>query len=213
MSSLREPFNGLSHLVASYISLFGMLVLVTGAWDDGPKRLSVAIYGASLTIMLVASAAYHSIQCDADRELRFRKIDHAAIFALIAGTYTPLSLNLFSGFWQWGLLIIIWGMAIAGMISKIFRVGENDWFIVSVYFGAGWFSLFSIGEIFRVLPTGAIAWLFSGGLFYSLGAILSAFKVPDPYPGVFGHHEVWHIFVLAAAFCHYMLIYVYVLPA
>ncbi len=212
MSRFKEPFNGLSHLIGAYLALIGTAVLVSASWDDAPKRLSLAIYGASLTAMLASSAAYHSIRCSPDRVRRFRKIDHASIYVLIAGTYTPLCFNLFSGFWNWGLLSIIWTIAILGMIGKGLYISQSDWFFVSIYLGAGWFSVLAAGEILRVLPAGAILWLVGGGLLYTVGAILMAGKRLDFMPGVFGHHEVWHLFVAGAAFCHFMLMLQYVVP-
>jgi hemolysin III len=210
VKQFREPFNGLSHLVGAYVALGGMILLVARAWYEPEKRVSLAVYGASLTLMLAASAAYHSVQCDPRRVFRFRRIDHAAIYVLIAGTYTPLCINLFSGFWEWGMLAVIWGVAIAGSMVKAFHISKSDWFFVAVYLGAGWLSLLAIREIFRVMPPGAIAWLLGGGAFYTLGAVLLAGKRLDFKPGVFGHHEVWHIFVGAAAFCHFMLMWKYV---
>jgi hemolysin III len=212
VSRFKEPFNGLSHLVGAYLALIGTVVLVAASWGDAPKRLSLAVYGASLTVMLASSAAYHSIRCSPARVRRFRKIDHASIYLLIAGTNTPLCFNLFSGFWQWGLLAIVWGIAILGMVSKAFYISQSDWFFVSIYLGAGWISVLAIGEILRVLPAGAIMWLFAGGLLYSVGAILLVGKRLDFKPGVFGHHEVWHLFVVGAAFCHFMLMLKYVVP-
>ncbi len=210
MSRFREPFNGLSHLIGAYVALGGLILLVARSWAEPEKRLSLAVYGASLTLMLAASAAYHSIKCDAQREYRFRKIDHAAIYVLIAGTYTPLCINLFHGFWQWGMLAIIWAIAIVGALGNAIRISKSDWFFVAIYLGAGWLSLTAILEILRVMPVGAIAWLLGGGALYSGGAVVMAGKRMDFWPGVFGHHEVWHIFVGAAAFCHFMLMLGYV---
>ncbi len=209
----REPFNGISHLIATYLALAGLIALVLNSWDEPKKRLSLAIYGASLTLMLAASTAYHSLSGSPQRIHRLRKIDHASIFLLIAGTYTPLTSNLFTGFWQWGTLIGIWSIALVGMVLKAFTISSSDWFIVSVYLLAGWFAVMALGEIFRVLPIEGIAWLFGGGVIYSLGAVLSAAKKLDFKPGVFGHHEVWHLFVIAGAFCHFMLILRHVVPA
>ena len=211
VTGLREPFNGLSHLLGSYLSLAGMIYLVQQTWDQPSKRLSLAIYGASLTVMMVSSSAYHSLNRIAEHVRRLRAIDHAAIFVLIAGTATPIAYNLFDGFYREPYLMINWGIALVGMIYKIFFRDDSDWFIVSVYFAAGWMSLLGLPEFVRVLPFPAIAWLFAGGLIYSIGAILSAFKKPDFFPGVFGHHEVWHLSVAAAALCHYYVIVKYVL--
>ncbi len=206
----REPFNAISHLIAAFVSLAGMVVLTLGSRDDWAKQVSLLVYGSSLTLMLAASAAYHGVPGPARRTRWLRKIDHAAIFGLIAGTYTPLCFNLFAGFWRWGLLAIVWGIAIAGMISKAIVIVKSDWLIICAYMALGWLAVFGIGEILRVLPAGGVAWLSAGGMFYTVGAILSGLKRPQLKPGVFGHHEVWHLFVIGGAFCHYMLMLLYV---
>jgi hemolysin III len=162
---------------------------------------------------MAASAAYHTVPGPPKRIKRLRKIDHAAIFMLIAGTYTPLTYNLFTGFWRMGLLMVIWGIAMMGMIAKVFVISSSDWFVVAVYVAAGWISILSMQEILRALPLGAVVWLFSGGLIYTTGAVLSAAKKLDFKPGVFGHHEVWHLFVMGGALCHYILILRYVAHA
>lgn len=213
MSYFREPFNGLSHLAAAVISIFGTALLVAATWEEPGKRISLAVYGATLTLMLSASAAYHSIRCDKPRLKRLRKIDHATIYALIAGTYTPLCYVLFRGFWHWGLLTLVWALAITGMILKIFHISKSDWAFIGLYLALGWLCVIGSGEMLRVLPGGALAWLLGGGMLYTVGAVLVAARKPDFLPGVFGHHEVWHIFVTAAAFCHYMLMVRYVVPA
>ena len=207
---IREPFNALSHFAGAIVSLFGLAILARASQDEPVKQLSLVIYGITLTVMFAASSAYHGIPGSSARVARLRKIDHAAIFALIAGSYTPLCVNLFSGFWQWGILILVWALAIAGMISKVFVITKSDFLTVSAYLGLGWLALSGIGEIRRTLTDGGTNWLLAGGLLYSTGALLSWKKRPRLKPGIFSHHEVWHLFVLAAAFCHFMLVYLFV---
>lgn len=213
MPRLREPFNGFSHLLAALVSLAGLAFLVAQTWHEPVKRVPLAIYGASLTLMLSASTAYHSLHCD-DRRLQWlRKIDHASIYALIAGTYTPLCYVLFDGFWKWGLLGAVWLTALIGMLVKIIHISRSDWVFIGMYLAMGWLGVIGASEIIRTLPVGALAWLMGGGLLYTTGAVLVASKKMDFVPGVFGHHEVWHIFVTAAAFCHFMLMQQFVVPA
>lgn len=209
---VREPFNGISHLIAAILSLIGLTVLAVGSRGEGGKHVSLVVYGTSLTLMMTASSAYHSIPAKPARIQLLRRIDHAAIFVLIAGTYTPICYNLFSGFWRWGLLTLIWGIAVLGIGSKIFT-HTPDWLTVSVYLAMGWLSVSAVGEITRVLPGGAIVWLVLGGLIYTLGTVIYATRIMDFKPGVFGFHEIWHLFVAGGAFCHYILILLYVLPA
>jgi len=210
MPRLREPFNGFSHLVATFFALIGLGLLVHKSWDNAPSRISLAVYGASLTLTMAASAAYHSIVCEPERVRRLRKLDHAAIYILIAGTYTPVCYNLFDGFWQFGALGLVWTAAVIGVGVKIFYVPRSDWVSVAVYVGMSWVAVFGIVEIFQTLPPGALAWLLAGGAFYTIGALIYAGKKFDFEPGVFGHHEVWHLFVAAAAACHFLLMWWYV---
>jgi hemolysin III len=208
---VKEPFNALSHLVGALVSLAGLVLLIQGSQGDSLKQLSVIVFGSTLTLMFVASSAYHGIPGSETRTRRLRKIDHAAIFALIAGSYTPLCINLFSGFWQWGILTLVWIIAVAGIISKVFIITRSDFLTVSAYLALGWLAILGFKEIKLALPDGGIGWLLAGGLLYSTGALLSWMKRPTLRPGVFSHHEVWHLFVMAGAFCHYMLVYLYVL--
>ena len=213
MSQIREPFNGLSHLFAACASVIGLGFLVALTWEQPAKRLSLAIYGATLTLMLSASTAYHSLKCDRARLVRLRKIDHASIYALIAGTYTPLCYVLFRDFWQWGLLSLVWAIAVTGMVLKIFHISKSDWGFIGMYLALGWLCIIGSAEILRTLPVPALGWLMGGGALYTAGAVLVALRKPDFRPGVFGHHEVWHIFVAAAALCHYILMLQFVVPA
>ncbi len=213
MKRFREPFNGFSHLIAACLSLGGLILLVASTWHEPAKRISLAVYGASLTLMLSASTAYHSLHCDSKRLRWLRKIDHAAIYGLIAGTYTPLCYVLFSGFWKTGLLSLVWMVAVVGMIVKFFYINKSDWGFVGLYLALGWLSILGTAEIFRVLPAGGLFWLLGGGALYTVGAIIVASKKMDFIPGVFGYHEVWHIFVATAAFFHFMLMLQYVVPA
>jgi len=210
MSRFREPFNGFSHLLCAYFALGGLIVLVASSWEDAPRRVSLAVYGASLTLMLAASAAYHSLHGSGTRIRRLRKIDHAAIYVLIAGTYTPLTYNMFEGFWRLGLLALVWGLALFGIGVKVFHIARSGWVSVSLYIALGWLAVLGVPEILRVLPAGGVWWLFGGGVLYTLGAVLLAAKRPVLKSGGFGYHELWHLFVGAAAFCHFMLVWGYV---
>ncbi len=209
---IREPFNGLSHFIAAFFALIGLIALTAISWGEELKQLSLVVYGASLTLMMMSSAAYHSLH-GSPRRLQFlRKIDHSAIFVLIAGTYTPLCFNMFTGFWRGGMLALVWGIAIVGIISKIFIINTPNWFSASIYLGMGWLAVAAMGEITRVMPAGAIAWLVAGGIIFTMGAVVYATKILDFKPGVFGYHEVWHLFVVGGAFCHFMLILLYIAP-
>ncbi len=212
LKGMREPVNGLTHFGAALAALAGLVVLLRLSGDDPLKQRSLLVYGASLVLMFSASAAYHLIPGPARRLQLLRKVDHAAIYVLIAGTYTPLAANQFSGFWRWGLMSVIWGLALLGILAKVFWINAPRGLSAGIYLGMGWFALLAIGEMLRVLPLGALAWLLAGGLAYTLGAVVYITKRLDFVPGAFGFHEVWHLFVMLGALCHFILILLYVAP-
>ena len=209
---LREPVNGLTHFFAALIAVIGLIILLLLGWGDLGRVVSLSIYGISLIVLFAASAAYHMVNAKPKTIAILRKFDHAAIYLLIAGSYTPLCWNFFSGFWKWGLLSIIWGLALVGIGVKVFVINAPRWVNAGVYLIMGWLAIAGIGEILATLPAGAVTWLLAGGVIYTLGAVVYITKKLDFIPGKFGFHEVWHIFVILGALAHYILIAVYVAP-
>jgi len=209
-SVLRDPVSGLTHLGAAVAAVIGLIALLIMGWGDPTKEIALLIYGVSLIMMFASSAAYHMVDLGPDVSAWLRKIDHSAIYVLIAGTYTPICVHFFSGFWSWGLLVIIWIMALAGVIVKLFVIKEPRWMRAGVYLVMGWLGILGIPEILRTMPVGAIAWLVLGGVLFTLGAVIYVMKKLDPRPGVFGFHEIWHIFVIFGCLAHYILIAAFV---
>lgn len=207
LKKLREPVNSLTHWGGAILALIGLIALLIVGWDTPAKVISFAIYGVSLIFMFSASATYHMVRVK-DKALEvFRKVDHAAIFVLIAGTYTPFCVNAFEGFWKWGMLTIIWSLALIGIVVKIFYIGAPRWLNAGIYVLMGWISVAAAGQMLAALPTWVFAWLIAGGVIYTLGAVVYATKIFNFKPGVFGFHEVWHIFVLIAAAAHYVAVF------
>jgi hemolysin III len=184
---------------------------VIGRGDVG-KQISLFIYGLSLMLMFSASAGYHLTQAGPKVLQILRKLDHTAIYLLIAGTYTPICFVMFAGFWKWGMLAIIWALAIIGVTVKIFVINAPRWVNAGVYLIMGWLALGAITEMLHVMSVGALLWLLAGGIAFTLGAIIYITKIMDFVPGVFGFHEVWHIFVLLGCAAHFVLILVYAAP-
>ncbi|MBC8334384.1 MAG: hemolysin III family protein [Anaerolineales bacterium] len=207
---LRDPVSGLTHLGAAILSFFGLIALILISWGEPAKLASMIVYGTSLIVMFSASATYHMTISSPKVIEILRKVDHSAIFLLIAGTYTPFCINAFSGFWKWGLFSIIWALAIIGVGIKIFIVRAPRWVNAGVYLIMGWLVIAATGEMLDKLPIGALIWLIAGGLIYTLGAIIYITKTLDFKPWVFGFHEVWHIFVILAAVAHFISILVYI---
>jgi hemolysin III len=206
-SKFREPVNGLTHLGGAIAAFFGQIALLIVGWSGTAKIVSVAVYSLSLIALFSASATYHLAKVKPKLQEILRKLDHSAIFLLIAGTYTPFCVNAFTGFFRWGLLAIIWSIALAGILVKMFYVRAPRWLNAVMYVLMGWLCLSAAGQM-SVLPTGALAWLIVGGVIYTFGAVIYATKLFNFAPGKFGFHEVWHIFVLLGALAHFIAVMV-----
>jgi hemolysin III len=202
---LREPVNSLTHWGGALLALAGLIALLVVGWSTPAKVISLLIYGLSLIGMFSASATYHMVRVK-DKALEiFRKVDHSAIYLLIAGTYTPFCINAFEGFWKWGLLGIIWGLAVVGITVKIFIIRAPRWVNAGIYLIMGWLCVAAVGQM-AALPAWVLTWMIIGGVTYTLGAIVYMTKIFNFVPGVFGFHEVWHIFVLLAAAAHFVAV-------
>ena len=205
-SKLREPFSGLSHLGGAIAAFFGSIALLIAGWPGITKVISLLVYGLSLVALFSASATYHLARVKPAIQQVLRKLDHSAIFLLIAGTYTPFCLNAFTGFFRWGLLALIWAIALAGILVKVFYVGAPRWLNAAMYMLMGWLCVLAAPQMPSVLPAAAIFWLIAGGVIYTLGALVYATKLFNFAPGKFGFHEVWHIFVLLGALAHFVAV-------
>jgi hemolysin III len=203
---LREPVNSLTHWAGAILALAGLIALLIVGWSTPAKIISLLIYGLSLIAMFSASATYHMVQAKDKVLLILRKIDHSAIYLLIAGTYTPFCVNAFDGFWKWGMLSIIWTLAIVGIVIKVFYIKAPRWLNAGIYVVMGWLCVGAAGQMLAVLPAWVFAWLLAGGIIYTLGAVVYITKFFNFWPGVFGFHEVWHIFVLLAALAHFVAV-------
>jgi hemolysin III len=206
LKKLREPVNSLTHWAGAFLGLVGLIALLIVGWSTPAKIVSLLVYGVSLIAMFSASATYHMVRAKDRVLLILRKIDHSAIYLLIAGTYTPFCVNAFDGFWKWGMLAIIWSLAATGILVKVFYIKAPRWLNAGIYVVMGWLCVGAVGEMLTTLPAWVIGWLFAGGVIYTLGAIVYITKVFNFFPGVFGFHEVWHIFVLLAAVAHYVAV-------
>ena len=154
---------------------------------------------------------YHLLPLSHHGRSILRLIDHAMIFILIAGTYTPICLIPLYGLLGWIMLCIIWCMAIAGIFQALFWLHAPRWFTTSIYLFMGWMVIVAFYPLVQSLPFCGVIWFILGGLSYTIGAILYALKRPNPFPGIFGFHEIWHILVLIGSFCHLWAMIKYVL--
>lgn len=210
MKKFREPVSGFTHLFGALASFVGLILLI---WKQitvprySPLGLfSVIVFGLSLIFLYTASTVYHLVSSREKVMLFLRKLDHSMIFVLIAGTYTPVCLIALEGAWRWGLFSLIWTFAILGIVLKLTWFECPRWLYTFFYIAMGWLAIFAISPLSKVLPKNALFLLIGGGVVYTLGGIIYAFKWPKLNLKHWGFHEIFHLFVLGGSFLHYMLI-------
>lgn len=208
MRHLKDPGSALTHLAGAVLSLLGLILLVykAVAHGDAWSVVSFAVFGVSLIALYTASTIYHSLTVSPKATLALRKVDHMMIFLLIAGTYTPFCLLPLRGAWGWSIFGAIWGCAALGMGVKLFWMGAPRWLSTAFYVLMGWLIVVAIYPLSQVVLPGSLAWLVAGGLLYTVGAVLYATKWPNPWPGKFGFHEIWHLFVMAGSAAHFLAV-------
>ncbi len=211
---LRDPVSGLTHAAALFLSIAGLVLLVTyAALDEKPWHIvSFSIFGMSLILLYTASSLYHLLPVGERTIAILRRIDHIMIYVLIAGTYTPVCLVALRGPWGWSLFGTVWGLALGGIFLKLFWMSAPRWFSTVIYLGMGWLVVIALAPLIDVMPSGGVIWLSVGGMFYTVGAVIYAIKKPNIIPGVFGFHELWHLFVMAGSFSHFWVMLQYILP-
>lgn len=213
---MLEPVNTLTHLFGTLAALLGTLYLVLLTWQEPGKMVTLLVYGVCLVGLYLASTLFHGARVGEDTRMWLNRVDHAAIFLLIAGTYTPILANLFPAGWGRLVLVLIWLVALAGIGSKLTSRRIHGVLNVSIYLILGWGGvlplLLATWLGLMVIPAGAL-WLLLGGLVYSAGFVVYYTRRPDPWPGRVGHHEIWHLFVLGGSLCHYLFMLWYVVPA
>jgi hemolysin III len=206
----KEPFNSYSHMLGVLLSIVGLVALVVESRGDPWQVVGFSIYGASLILLYSASTIYHWLHLSPRGDDFLRRLDHVAIFILIAGSYTPLCLVTLRGGWGWSLFGVVWSVALAGAVLKLFFKHLPAWANVTLYVGMGWLAVIAIDPLVHSFPAAGLMWLVAGGLAYTAGALIYALERPDPFPEVFGHHEIFHIFVLAGSLLHFVFMARYV---
>lgn len=209
----RPLLRGYLHAVAAVLSVLGGAYLVALSRSDPPRLVSMLVYATGLTLLFAVSAVYHLRAWAPGHAAILRRLDHASIFVLIASTYTPIAFNLLSGPWRAGVLVTVWALAGAGATIAVVGMQLARRLRVVVYITMGWVATVAVAQVDPALPPGALAALVAGGLLYTIGAVLYALRRPDPWPRVFGYHEIFHVLTIAAAALFYALILVYVVPA
>jgi hemolysin III len=202
----KDPISGLTHLASALVAVVGTVFLLIRA-GNARTGIVLVVYGASLVLLFSASAFYHLARTTPSRELLLRRVDHSAIFLLIAGTYTPICVLALPSPIGPILLIAVWAFAALGIVLKVFFFQQvPGWVSTTLYIVMGWLAVIGIVPLVRSIPIGGLLWLLVGGLFYTCGAGIYSMKKLVIVPGVFGNHELWHLFVSAGAAAHYILI-------
>ncbi len=201
----RDPVSGLTHLFATLLCLPALFILLQqpqfqGAW---PHTLGAVVFGVSMMLLFGASSYYHLKPGTEKQILSRKRLDHMAIFAMIAGTYTPICLGPLYPTPGAVLLVSVWSLALSGMAMKIFWLSAPRWLSTLIYLGMGWLVLLPGGHALDQIPSETMTWLAYGGVLYSLGAVVYATRWPNLIPTWLEFHELWHLFVMGGAYCHF----------
>jgi hemolysin III len=209
---VKPKLRGVSHEWAFFVSLFFGAALILLA--STPKAtLAVAIYAVSLSALFGTSALYHRVNWTRPNVRRWmRRLDHSMIFLLIAGTYTPFALLALNGTLATAILVVVWAGAIAGAIVEMVWIEHPKWASVLIYMALGWVAVVCFPSLWSSLGVAGAMLVIAGGALYTTGAIIYAIQRPDPNPAIFGYHEVFHLFVIAAALAHFSAIAFFALP-
>lgn len=209
---VKDPISALTHLIGMIFSCIALVLLVKKAIEIETMVYIVgfAIFGLSLILLYAASTVYHTVDKPEEIQRKYKRIDHMMIYVLIAGTYTPICLIALGGTLGYIMLALIWLIAIAGIIMKIFWIGAPRKITSGLYIIMGWLVIFAISPIAKSLPQEGLKWLVAGGIIYTIGGVIYALKWPFRNNKWFGFHELFHLFVMGGSVCHYILVIQYI---
>ncbi len=208
----RPLLRGVIHQAGFVVSLVVGTLLIVGA-DGAREHIAAAVFAASVAICFGASALYHRVLWTPPVRLWMRRVDHAGIYVLIAGTYTPVCLLALSGAWRWTVLAIVWAGAGAAIIFKFAWVGAPKWLAAATGLALGWVGVVAFPKLATTLDPAAVVLLGVGGLIYTAGAVVYVRRKPNPAPAVFGYHEVFHAMTIVAVACQYVAIAFFIVRA
>jgi len=200
--ALAKPrMRGVLHTwAAPAVAVLGLVFLLLA--DGARERTGVGIWAAAATALFAVSATYHRGRWRPAVAAWMQRADHSMIFVMIAGSYTPICLLVLEGAKSWWMLSVVWGGALLGVTTRLLWHTAPKWMFVPMYISLGWVAAVAAPDIARLAPGHANALLLIGGVLYTVGAVVFATKRPDPWPAVFGFHEVFHLLTIAAAVCH-----------
>jgi len=205
----KPLLRGVLHQAAFFVSLAVAPLLILGA-DGGRARLAAAVFAGSVAACFGASALYHRVTWTPRVRLWMRRVDHAGVYILIAGTYTPVSLLVLRGAWRPTILAIVWTGAAAAIVLKFVWVGAPKWLAAAIGIGLGWVAVAALPQLISHIDPVGVTLLVAGGLAYTAGAVVYARRRPDPVPAVFGYHELFHALTIVAVTCQYVAIALFV---
>ncbi len=212
--SIREPGSAITHFIAMILAMGSAIPLLIKAAEFGTLSvIAMFVFIGSMVLLYGASATYHSINVAPNIIKIFRKIDHMMIFIMIAGSYTPVCLLVLDKYTGSRMLAAVWGVALLGILIKALWITCPKWFSSILYIGMGWICISAIKPIIHTLSLSAFMWLLAGGLLYTVGGVIYALKLKvfnEKHAG-FGSHEIFHLFIMAGSFCHFIFMYQYVI--
>ena len=211
---IKDPGSAVTHFIGMLMAMFAAVPLLIKAARE-PDRIhliALAIFIVSMILLYAASTTYHTLDLSERTNKILKKIDHMMIFILIAGTYTPICLITLKGPVGYGLLALVWGIAIVGIVIKGFWIYCPKWFSSVLYIAMGWVCVLAFTQIINALPRAAFLWLLAGGIIYTIGGVIYALKLPifNSKHKNFGSHEIFHLFVMGGSFCHFIVMYAFV---
>ncbi len=208
---VKPRLRGVFHQYAFFVSLgSGALLVLLAATSRA--SIAVAVYAVSVSALFGVSALYHRVTWTGTVRRRLRRLDHAMIFLLIAGTYTPVGLLVLKGTLASVVLAVVWGGAVAGIVLEVAWAGAPRWLGGVVYLALGWVAVVAMPQLFARLGVAGGLLIVAGGLVYSAGAAVYALRRPDPVPAVFGYHEVFHLLVIVGVAAHFLAISLFAVP-
>lgn len=211
---IKDPCSAITHFIGMMMAIFAAtpLLIKAGREPDRIHLISLAIFITSMILLYAASTLYHTLDISAAVNRFLKKLDHLMIFILIAGSYTPICLIVLGGKTGRNLFLLVWGIALFGIVLKCFWITCPKWFSSALYISMGWVCVLAFTQIIHALPSKAFALLLTGGIIYTIGGIIYALKLPlfNSKHKNFGSHEIFHLFVMGGSTCHFIMMYSYV---
>ena len=211
---LKDPGSAITHMIGMMMAALAAIpLLIKAAREPGIVHVaSLAVFIISMVLLYAASSTYHSLNISPKINKLLRKLDHLAIFVLIAGTYTPVCLITLDKYTGTRLCALVWSIAVVGILINMLWITCPKWFSSLIYIAMGWVCILAFTQLLNALSPAAFGWLLAGGIIYTVGGIIYALKLPifNSRHQYFGSHEIFHLFVMGGSFCHYVFMYRFV---